>query len=442
MKFYRCLIFLFPSFLLACQPARSIISTQPPPPLSQTEPAGILQPGFSTPSPGTRLTATPSQLPEPSPSPTLPPSLSSLRVVYSDGKNVWLWQSSGATLLTTIEVYTVIKLSDDGEMGAFEKNGQLWVINSDGTGERLLVASDNLKVIEPEASETTLVVNQFDWIPGTHSLLFNTGFLSKMGVSYRDDLHMMDADTLEWRILRDAGEGGAFSISPKGSRVVMVTPSEISIMDIKGTNYWSLLEYSQIDTGSEYYYYADPIWSIDSQSLLVDIPPRDYRDNLTVQKVIWHLFANGNPPVKESQLPVRYRYVFSPDFSKLAYSDLKDNVNEIHIANIDGSEDLIYQPGIEMNFETWSLDSEYFVLHSRQSGEYFLARVGDEPMPLTEQHAQDFLWIDESYFLYKNINNGACELRLGTIGRPSILLDTFALGSSSSDCFKPYDFVQ
>jgi hypothetical protein len=35
---------------------------------------------------------------------------------------------------------------------------------------------------------------------------------------------MMDADTLEWRILRDAGEGGTFLISPKGSQVVMVTP--------------------------------------------------------------------------------------------------------------------------------------------------------------------------------------------------------------------------
>lgn len=67
-------------------------------------------------------------------------------------------------------------------------------------------------------------MHRFDWVPDTHNLLFNTGFPSEMGVSYRDDLHMMDADTLEWRILRDAGEGGTFLISPKGSQVVMVTP--------------------------------------------------------------------------------------------------------------------------------------------------------------------------------------------------------------------------
>jgi hypothetical protein len=305
-----------------------------------------------------------------------------------------------------------------------------------------LMASDTLKVLEPKSSETTLVVDQFDWVSNTHNFLFGTGF-SGMGLSDTDDLHMIDADTLEWKIVRDAGEGGGiFLISPKGSQLVMVTPSEISIIDINGTNYRSLLKYSQIDTRSEYYYYAVPIWSADSQSLIVDIPPRDYRDNPTAQKVIWRLFANGNHPVMESQLPAHYLYVFSPDFSKLAYSDLKDNVNEIHTANIDGSEDVIYQPGKEMDFETWSPDSEYFILHSRQTGEYFLARVGDEPMVLTEQHSRDFLWIDESYFLYKNIHNEACELRLGTIGKPSILLDTFALNKPSSDCFRPYDFVQ
>lgn len=344
--------------------------------------------------------------------------------------------------MTTIEDYSEVKLSDDGEMVAFKRNGQLWVISSDGTKERLLVASDNLKIIQPESSETTLVVHRFDWVPDTHNLLFNTGFPSEMGVSYRDDLHMMDADTLEWRILRDAGEGGTFLISPKGSQVVMVTPSEISIMDIKGTNYRSLLRYSQIDTGSEYYYYAMPTWSLDSQSLMVAIPPRDFRDNLTTPKVIWHLFANGSPPVEVSQLPVQYRYVFSPDFSKLAYSDLKDNINEIHIANIDGSEDMIYQSNINMNFETWSPDSRYFVLSSRNSQQYFLAGIGSEPMLLTEPNSEEFLWIDELHFLYKSTNNETCEVRLGTVGDPSVLLATFAKDLLSNYCFKQYDFVQ
>jgi len=342
----------------------------------------------------------------------------------------------------TIEGYTELKLSDDGEWVAFKRDGLLWVINSDGTGEHLLVSSGNLKTIDSATSESRLLVSQFDWVPHTHTLLFNTSF-SGMGGFDRDDLHMIDADTLTWKALRSAGKGGSFFISPSGEQLVMVTPHEISLMNVNGSNYRSLLKYSQIDTGSEYYYYAMPTWSIDSQSLMVDIPPRDYRDNPTAMKLIWHLFANGNPPVEVSQFPRQYRYVFSPDLSKLAYSDLKNNfVNEIHTANTDGSEDMIYQSTINMNFEIWSPDSEYFTLSSRTSRQYYLARIGDEPMLLTEQDSQDFLWIDKLYFLYKNTHNGACELRLGTIGKPSILLATFALDPASSDCFKPYDFVQ
>ena len=214
-------------------------------------------------------------------------------------------------------------------------------------------------------------------------------------------------------------------------------------MDLDGTNYRSLLKYSQIDTGSEYYEYVDPVWFADSQSLIVDIPPRDYKDNPgTALKVIWHLFVDGRTPVQISQFPAKNRYVFPPDFSKLAYSELKNNVIQTHIANIDGSEDLIYQPGTEMDIDTWSPDSEYFILISRFSSQYFPARAEDEPLPLTEKGSQDFLWVDETYFLYKNRHNGTCELRLGTIIQSSILLATFPLDPASSYCFRPYDFVQ
>ena len=440
MKYNRGFIFMIPLFLLACQASSSNISTQTSP-ISQTEPVVVLRTPSSTPFPTTMFTMTPSRTPVPSSSPTFPPSLSYLQVVYSDRKNVWLWQNGVASLLTTIEGYTHLKLSDDGKLVAFKRDGLLWVINSDGTGERLVVSSENLETIEPATSESRLFVFQFDWVPNTHNLLFNTTF-SGYGVSHRDDLHIVNADTLERKALREASEGGVFLISPNGKQVATVTPHEISLMDIDGTQYRSLLKYSQIDTGSEYFYYADPIWFPDSQSLIVDIPPPDYNDNPTARKVIWHLFVDGSSPIQVSQFPAQYRSVFSPDVSRLAYNELRNDVIETHIANIDGSEDLIYQPGIDMSFEAWSPDLVFFILISRYSRQYVLAHVGTEPMPLTEQDSQDFLWIDDLYFLYKTIHNGACELRLGTIGKPSVLLATFALDPTSTYCFSPYDFVQ
>jgi len=440
MKYNCRFIFTIPLLFSACQPSGSNIPTQPVPPLSQTEPGVVIQFPSSTPFP----TTIPSQTPVPSTTATLPLSLSSLRVVFSDGKNVGLWQNGVAALITTIEGYTDVMLSYDGELVAFKRDGLLWVAHSDGTGEWLLVSADNLKTIEPELNDDRLVVHQFDWIPGTHNLLFNTT-ITGYGMSNRDDLFMVDAGTLEWKIVRDAGEGGRFLLSPNGKHVILVTPHEISLMNIDGTNYRSVLKYSQIDTGSEYYEYVDPVWFADSQSLIVDIPPRDYKDNpATALKVIWRLFVDGSHPVQISQVPAKYRYVFSSDFSELAYHELKNNVIQTHIANIDGSEDQIYEPGIDMYIEGWSPDSEYFILNSRYSGQYFLGRVEDEPVPLTEKGSQDFLWVDEMYFLYKykNIHNEACELRLGAIRKPSVLLATFALDPASSYCFRPYDFVQ
>jgi len=316
------------------------------------------------------------------------------------------------------------------------------MINGNGTSERLLIKPEDLKSLEPEDRE--IGVHQFDWIPGTHVLLFNTA-LSGMGISDKDDLYMINADTLDWKILRRAGEGGSFSVSPDGKHVVMVTPSKISLMKVDGTGYRSLLKYSQIDTRSEYYYYAHPIWSRDSQSLIVDIPPREFMDNPSVTpRIIWQLFINGKPPKQVAQLPAQYDYLISPNFSKIAYIRSQGNaVYEIHIANIDGSEDIVYQFGSGMILDSWSPDSESFLLLSRYAQQYYLATLGNKPIPLTEKDSRHFLWIDESYFLYKTFYNGLCELHLGTVNQPSTILATLHVDLVKGGCSnEPYDFAR
>jgi hypothetical protein len=440
MNSHRWLSFAIVFIISACQ--SSGVNT--PPTLTSIPTLPVIPKATSSPLPPTpSYTTTPPPTPIP-PTPTFPSSLSSLRIAFTDEKKIWLWQNGTANLLTTVEGYSNVELSNDGEIVAFKRNGLLWVINADGTSEQLLVDVDDLKTIKSEASEIELLVHQFNWIPGTHILLFNTSF-SGMGISNRDDLHQVDIDTLEWRTLRRAGEGGTFLISPDGKRVAMVTSYEIKLMKIGETNYRSLLKYSQIDTGSEYYYYARPIWSLDSQSLIVDIPPREFMNNPSVApRIIWQLFVDGTPPIQIAQLPAQYNYFVSPDFSKIAYIRLRDDLpREIHISNIDGSEDIVYEPEGFLGIETWSPDSQYLVLISREK-QYYAARIGDEPLSLTEPASEDFLWIDEQYFLYKTFHNGVCELRLGTIGEPSTLLATLVSDPVSSGCSHnpPSDFVK
>jgi hypothetical protein len=402
-------------------------------------------------SPLAAATQTVSPLPSPAPTITLlstptppaltfPPSLASLRIALPDEKSLWLWQNGTTVSLTGREGYAPVKLSGDGKLVAFGGNG-LWVVNSDGTGERLLLRPEDLHSMVPGDKEVE--VDSFDWIPNTHTLLFNTT-LPGYALSDRDDLHLVDADTLQWRTLRGAGEGGSFRISPTGKQVVMVTPSAIRLMNTDGTGYRTLLKYSQIDTRSEYFYYVRPVWSLDSRSVLVDVPPRHFMDDPSLApRVIWHLPVDGRASKEAAQLPAQYHYMISPDFSKLAYVKSSQNAaDEIHVANIDGSEERTYPFGADMIFETWAPDSESFVLWSRKTQAYYSASMGSEPILLTEPGANSFVWIDELYFLYKSMHDEACELRLGT-RNAGTGISTLVLVPAIEDCsIRPFDFVK
>jgi hypothetical protein len=310
-------------------------------------------------------------------------------------------------------------------MIAFVRNG-LWVINSDGSNERLLVSPDEFKSMEPK--EPGVGLNQFDWIPGTHTILFNTRLLLDYGIGSTDDLYMASAETMQWAVLRHPGEGGDFHISPDGQRVAIITPSTISLMRVDGSEYRILLEYPSVMIPSESSYSAQPIWATDSQSLMVAIPPQDLYSETTAPTIIWQLPIDGTPPTAVSQLPAGYGEFISPDFSKVVSlhfirQELSNWIYEMHISKLDGSEDTIYLTGAII-FQNWAPDSEHFVLWLFETHSYYLGKAGADITVLTEPSfvVGDFSWVDASHFIYQGGQNGLCELRIGIVGQPSILL--------------------
>jgi hypothetical protein len=375
------------------------------------------------------------------PTPTLPPELSALRIVFTHEQKLWVWQNHTSTSLTNLDGPAQINISDDGDVIAFQWNG-LWVINSDGANERQLVSLDDLPSMEPR--EPGVKLNQFDWIPGTDRLLFNTRIVQDYGVYFTDDLYRVNTETAQWQRFRPPDEGGRFLISPDGEWAVMVTPAKISLMAVDGSSYQTLLEYPHVAIPSEVEFYADPIWANDSLSLLVAIPPQDVYYESTTPTSIWCLDIDGKPPKVVSQiLPVDVAYI-SPDLSKvialrLVGQDQANSIFEMHIANIDGSGDRIFRTGI-MYFQNWAPDSEHFVVWLNDPQGYHLGEADGELIRLTEPSfiRGSFSWIDESHFLYLGGQHGLCELRLGTIGKPSILI---AAAETNDSCID-YDFVR
>ena len=143
------------------------------------------------------------------PSPTLPPptpTQQALRVAYVKNGNVWLWTQGGSTQPLTTAGYVVsLDLSGDGQMVAFQRetipfHPELWAVNSDGTGERVLVsAADFLALLpgSPNPNAAGIGPFQYGWRPGTHILAYNTRLLFEgPGLGGNDDLRQVDADTL------------------------------------------------------------------------------------------------------------------------------------------------------------------------------------------------------------------------------------------------------
>ena len=151
------------------------------------------------------------------PTPTPIPASTELRVAFvnvtENGYNAWLWtEGKGeAAPLTNAGGVGDVKISDDGEIVAFTRGDGLWMVRGDGTEERQLVSAGEFAALEPRelshASELSVALHHFDWVPGTHMLAFNTRLRMEIGLVLNEDLHLVNADTLERTALLPPGEG-------------------------------------------------------------------------------------------------------------------------------------------------------------------------------------------------------------------------------------------
>ena len=258
------------------------------------------------------------------------PAPAGLLVAFVQDDQVWLWTSGGREALPLTGVgddYHQLRFSDDGQVLAFRRGDDLWVVRSDGTDQRLLVSAEDFAGLGPAGQETAL--HRFEWIPGTHRLAFNTRQRMAAGQNLDHDLYLVDADTEELVPLLPPGEGGEFYYSPDGHQVALVTPGKISLMDTDGGNLREgVLLHTPVITPDEVQYCAQPVWAPDSTALQVAIPPPDLTTRPVQPMTIWRIPADGEPAslvtsVETVPLLGPDAIKFSPDLKFVSYAQMQ-----------------------------------------------------------------------------------------------------------------------
>jgi hypothetical protein len=337
------------------------------------------------------------------------------------------------TSLTEVDSSTVT-ISDDGTIIAFTRNRELWAINSDGSQERLLVSESDIAAMQP--TDPGVQLGPIYWIPCTHQLLFSTQPLYENGIYYNDDLYLVDTDTLLLKNLFPPEKGGRVFFSPNGQQMALVTPTSITLANYDGSNPQTVLTYGQISTNGPTYLYPRPVWSPDSQSLYVAIPPGDPLLDSPSPTSLWSLPVYDGGPIKLTEFVAAWGNTsIAPDLSLIAYSTLigeGENISQtLHIIQPEG-EEVISFPFSPML--SWSPDATYFTYWLER--DLYIGDMAGESFPAigVGEHVIRLDWIDSTQFLVYHGVGDQEKLSLGTIGAEPVLI---AQGG-----IRGYDFVK
>ncbi len=456
---FKLLVIIIIAWLLASCDTASLTPTTP------SESRSVMaQPTPAIAETGAAPTATLSPRPQPtampSPTPTvcldkatpiaLPPRKTPLELRFMSDGNIWLWQETervARQIMNTGDARSMA-FADDGLVIAFVRvhfdhdqshiyeRDELWVVNRDGSGLSRLVSEDDVGAMaSPPRSQTNqLAISR--WITGTHTLIFSVNPVPDgIGDLESYGLWSVDADTLTITRLppmKPTAPGGI--VSPDRRRMAIMANHAIGLANVDGTNRRdNLVTFPHIGLG-HYSYEPSVIWSRDSKFVRTIIPSADpFAAAATF--TTWLIPADGSPAQQMATfvgfgLGVR----LSPNQQYIAFwKRLGDQSNhrELHLAKFDGSNEVVYDMAYSLVFIHWAPDWLHFVYrhHLTSNDPTLLGDICGAAAPLTDVPTDHIEWVDSHRFLFVTVEKKSSiaaepfrELRLGSIGEPSILI--------------------
>ena len=280
----------------------------------------------------------------------------------------------------------------------------------------------------------------------------------QIGLLLNDDLHLVNADTLEYTALLPPGEGGEFHPSPDGRQIAIVTPGAISLVRIDGSDRREVFTYTPVVTYSEVQYYAQPVWAADSGSLRVAIPPADPMVQPLPPTSVWHIRTDGmsaslvgnvDTDMGASTLSPDLRYVAHLNGGQMAHT--ANPISSLAITDLDNRETVTYYPidsgettterPAATSFYGWSPDSQHFAfrayLGSEIPSQALVGQLGGDTVPIYDdaEIIMDLRWVSATHYLFLAKNPRGWTVMLGKIGGP--VKSVTGIVDSSPD----YDFT-
>jgi dipeptidyl aminopeptidase/acylaminoacyl peptidase len=369
--------------------------------------------------------------------------LNEIQIAYIKENNIWIWSKEmGNKQLTYSGDVHQVRIDPGGQLAAYLKqvddyHAEIWIIEMDGRNERRILGVFELDELGAGARDpNSVAINpyQFDWIPGTRKIAFNTKqIFQDSGFIRLDDLNWVDIDSLERRIIIPPFQGGNYQYSPDGKLIAVSTPDELILISSDGTNRKSLLAFNQVKSYSEEKYYPDPIWSPDSKVIYAAISPVDPLAMPRKPTALWEIPSSGGSAVQTGSIMtqpfINSDVVYSPDAKRIIFlretGKPKENMLELFIANSDGSEEQLIQKDQFIQILGWSPDSINFVFKHGENWEVKIVPVGNTPVRLISDPFGIYIvkWVNEESFLILKEQGENYLLVLNSLNGESVVVD-------------------
>ena len=333
-----------------------------------------------------------------------------LQITYINGGDVWFVEKGAAPIqLTTSGNVDRVVLSTDGQLAAFLWHdislevSELRMVDTAAGTEWVLFSQADLDALYPLGEALHHLPYQFDFIPGTHTLLLNTRKIYMgPGLVQNNDLWSINVDTSTRTLLLDPGQGGDFYISPSGDMLALVSPTSLGFARADGTDRSpDHLTFPFVMTYSEYAYYPIPVWSTDESAVAVLIPAEDpFVDD---SALVWRVPVEGPPtPLLDLTGFLFFRNqgktpAIAPDLSKVVFlREISTTTSDLVVTPLDGSTESIYASG-NLSWQGWNPDSTQFV-YTDSPRNLMLGSLGGSAVGVG--FGSRLRWVDADTFLY------------------------------------------
>lgn len=354
-------------------------------------------------------------------------SMQEYLLAYTNDGNVWTLSPDGATLqLTSRGDVVKLLLSDDRQMIVYIRQSaqpdlfEVRAVATDGSSDRQILSQETLDSLYPLDGALHFLTSQMEFIPGTHSLLFNTrATFDGPGLVKNDDLYRLDVDTGELIQIIARERGGDFTISPDGKMLALSQADSIALVSIDGDDlHTDLVTFQPVITYSEYQYYPILVWAPDSTRFGVFIPSSDPLAEDS-GGTVWILPMEGAP----YSFPFIKGDVFFPqsnggsllssDLQTVAFlrEDDQGQAELLFLSNVDGTNSRLYDEG-DIHWLGWNVDGSLFAYRRGETG-LTLGRPGSNPQSLAD--GRSLRWITDEIYVLQSGQRGSWTLTLGHV---------------------------